>query len=143
MDPISIISIISGAAAIARECTQVIKLLKEITDKFSISKITCASMMQELDIVCLAWERIESYLHTWGDSGEMDTHFLDRLERQLDFGKMIMAALSEDLSSFDLETFTFIQKTRFVWNESLFQAHQERIRGQAAALTLLVSVMQL
>ena len=143
MDPVSVFSIVTGAAGLALQCAQVAKSLHDLSGKFQDARLTISSALQELETIQLAWERIERLLRTWEDTDGADTELLQRLSRQLEFGDMIMTALLEDISEHQQAPNSFRQRTRIIWNESLFHAHQDRIRGQATAMTLLLSVIQL
>lgn len=143
MDPVSVISIVTGAASLALQCAQVVKSLHDISGKFKDAHLAISSALQELEIIQLAWERIERLLRTWEDIDEADAELLQRLSRQLEFGDMIMTALLEDISGYQRGSYSFRRRSKVVWNESLFRAHQDRIRGQATAMTLLLSVLQL
>ena len=143
MDPVSVISIVTGAASLAFQCAQVAKALHDMSGKFKDAHMTISSALQELEIIQLAWERIERLLRTWEDNDGADAELLLRLSRQLEFGDMIMTALGEDISGYQRGSYSFRRRSKVVWNESLFRAHQDRIRGQATAMTLLLSVLQL
>ncbi|KAL8791592.1 MAG: hypothetical protein Q9195_005797 [Heterodermia aff. obscurata] len=143
MDPVSVISLVTGAASLAVQCAQVAKSLHDVSGKFKDAHLTISSAVQELDIIQLAWERIEHLLRTWVDDHGADTELLQRLSRQLEFGDIVMSALSDHINEYKQPPDSLRQKTKVVWNESLFRAHQERIRGQATAMTLLLSVVQL
>lgn len=82
-------------------------------------------------------------MQTWEDNEVMDPDLLARLNRQVDVGNMIMTALSEDLSTYDLTSGSLGQRAKVVWNESVFQGYQDMMRGQATAMTLLISVLQM
>lgn len=143
MDPVSVISIVTGAASLALQCAQVAKSLHDLSDKFKDAHLTIASAVQELDIIRLAWERIEQLLSTWVNHDGADAELLQRLARQLGFGDMIMTALLNDISEYQRGSYTFRRRSKIVWNENLFRAHQEGIRGQATAMTLLLTVLQM
>ena len=142
-DPISVFSIVSGSASLAMQCAQVAKALYDIAGKFKHAELTVMSAVQELDIIRLAWEKIEKILQDWDDGNESDADLLSRLHRQLDFGNMVMTALSKDLAAFEKRSYSLVQRSKVVWNEGLFKAHQHRIRGQVAAMNLLISVLSM
>lgn len=143
MDPVSIFSIVTGAAGLALQCGKVAKSLHDLSAKFIDARLTILSATQELDIIRLAWERIQELLQTWEDNDTMDPDLLARLNRQVDIGGLVMTALSEDLSSYDLTSDSLGQSAKVVWNESILQGYQDMMRGQATAMTLLLSVLQM
>ena len=143
MDPVSIFSLISGAAGLALQCGQVARSLHDLIDKFKDTDMTMLSAAQELDIIRLAWERIGLVLSKWNESDEADTDLLQRLRRQLEFGNLVMGTLTEDLAALGQKSYIFSRRAKFIWNEQQFKLHHDRIRGQVAAMNLLLSVLQL
>ena len=136
-------SIAAASVGLILQCAKIVSTLRGIADSFSDARLTVLSAIQELDIIQLAWEKIEQLLKTWESSREMEEELLQRLSRQLEFGRMVMTALSDDLPVLTKKSYSLTQTTRIVWNQDLFRAHQDRIRGQAAAMTLLLSVLQM
>ena len=125
------------------QCAKVIKGLHDLAGKDKNAEVSIRSTAHELDIIRLAWERIESVLMAWeGDEGS-DDELLERLRQNLEFGALIVAALAEDMSTFTKRPFTFTQRSKYVWSEKKFKDHQDRIRGQVSAMNLLVSVLKM
>ena len=143
MDPVSVSSIVIGAASLAIQCAQATKCLHDLRGKLRDAHLTIISAIQEIENVRIAWERIQQLLSTWGDDHGADTELLQQLGRQVELGAIILTALSNDLQTFEPNPSSLSQRTRIVWNESLLQAHQDRVRGQATAMTLLLSVLQM
>ena len=54
-----------------------------------------------------------------------------------------MDALKEGLLVYGVQEMSFKQRTRIIWNEKALQAHQSRVRDQAASMTLLLQAIQL
>ena len=97
-------------------------------------------MVQNLDIMQLAWDRIG----VWSkDVISTDDTFTQRLNRFLETGALVLDALEEDLQSYDASNMTFSQRSRLVWNETTLQGHQTRIRDQAQSMSLLLQAIQL
>lgn len=142
-DPITAIQVISAATSLAAQCAQVIKGLHDLAGKLKNAKLSIRSTAHELDIIRLAWERIESALRSWEGDEESDENLLQRLRLNLDFGRLIVSSLAEDMHSFTKRPLTFARRSKYVWSEEKFKGHQDRIRGQAGAMTLLVSVLKL
>lgn len=152
MEPVSVFSILTGAASLAMQCAQVAKFVHDLRGKFKDAHLTIVSAMQELNTVRVAWKRIEQVLRTWEDSNGADTELLQQLSQQIHLGVIILTALCDDLLAIEQKPSLFRQRkklasfdrrARIVWNEDLLKAHQDRIRGQAIAMNLLLSVIQL
>ncbi|KAG6991419.1 hypothetical protein G7Y79_00052g087590 [Physcia stellaris] len=146
-DPITVLQVISASTTLVAQCAQVIKGLYELAGKFKNAELSILSIAHELDIIALAWERIEGVLKSWEGMietmADSDHDLLARLRRNLAFGDLIVTSLAEDMSTFVKRPVTFGQRSRYVWNEERFRGHLDRIRGQVGAMHLLVSVLNL
>lgn len=97
-------------------------------------------MVQNLDAIQLAWERIS----TWAKSSELDQNtedaaFIQRLEKLLEGGTLVMDALEDDLLSYNNTTkLSFFTRSKFVFNEAILQGHQSRLRDQTISMTLVL-----
>ena len=141
-DPISIISLVEGSITLIVQCSSAIKSLNEIAGKYKQAELILSSMIQEVDVIELAWKRIkdwsESYTNEAGD-GEL----LERLDKSLKCGTNVISALQDDLLDYGSKKLGFMQRTRLNWNEKVLRDHQDRIRGQVQAMSLLLQVMEL
>ena len=141
-DPISIISLVEGSITLIVQCGSAIKSLNEIAGKYKQAELILSSMIQEVDVIELAWKRIkdwsESYTNEAGD-GEL----LERLDKSLKCGTNVISALQDDLLDYGSKKLGFMQRTRLNWNEKVLRDHQDRIRGQVQAMSLLLQVMEL
>ncbi len=146
-DPITVLQVISASTNLVAQCAQVIKGLHDLAGKFRNAELSILSIANELDIIRLAWERIEGVLKSWEGMMEeienSDHDLLARLRQNLTFGNLIISSLAEDMNTFTKRPFTFGQRSRYVWNEEKFRGHQDRIRGQVGAMNLLVSILKL
>lgn len=141
MDPVTTIGIVEGSISLAVKCGSVAKSLKCLAGQYKYAKLTTSTMVQNLDIMNFAWDRIG----VWSkDFMPMDDNApTQRLERFLETGSLVLDALEEDLKSYDVSRMTFTQRSRLVWNENIFQGHQNRIRDQAQSMGLLLQALQL
>ena len=141
-DPISIISLVEGSVTLIVQCGSAIKSLNEIAAKYKQAELILSSMIQEVDVIELAWKRIkdwfESYTNEAGD-GEL----LERLDKSLKCGTNVISALQDDLLAYGSKKLGFMQRTRLNWNEKALRDHQGRIRGQVQAMSLLLQVIEL
>ena len=142
-DPATIIQVISASTSLVAQCAKVIKGLHDLAVKYKNAELSIRSTAHELDIIRLAWERIESALRSWEGNEDSDDELLQRLSQNLEFGALIVASLDEDMSTFTKRPFTFTQRSKYVWTEGKFKDHQDRIRGQVLAMNLLVSVLKM
>ena len=140
MDPVTIVGIVEGSISLAVQCGSVAKSLNSVAGQYKYAKLTISTMIQSLDIMQVAWERISAWSKTMPTD---DDELSQRLERFLETGFLVLDALEEDLQSYDVSRMTFRQRSRLVWNENILQGHQNRIRDQAQSLSLFLQVIQL
>ena len=146
MDPTTVISIMSGSLGLAVKVGTVVNDLYKLSMRFKYAQLTLESIASECEMVQAAWEGIEAWAKkqpTEPDEGRQ--RLLDRLSKSLLFGTMVFGKLEEDLKEFlaEPQNLGFFRRTKLVWNEDCFAQHQNRIRGQVTALTLLLQVIDL
>ena len=141
MDPVTIIGLVEGSISLAVQCGSVAKNLNNMAGQYKHAKLTLSTMVQNLDIMQLTWDRIAVWSkdHVFTDNDSLK----DRLERFLNTGFVVLDALEEDLRSYNASKPTFRQRSRLLWNEGTLQAHQTRIRDQAQSMSLLLQAVQL
>lgn len=144
MDPATIIQIIEGSLSLALQCGQATKTLSDIAAKYKFASLTISSMVQVLDTIQLAWSQIgewsQGFVPETAGDGEV---FLQRLQRSLDNGIVIMDALAGDLKPYQTHNLSFMQRSKAIWNENTLRGHQDRISHQAMAMTCLLQAIQL
>ena len=140
-DPISLISIVTGPASIAIQCAQLGKILSDTAKKMKHAELEISSIISELEVIRLAWERVEQLLRAW--PYELENDLLVRLRIQISFGDLVMNALAADVARMQKQKHGPTQRAKIVWNEALFKGHQDRLRGQLMAMNLLISVLNL
>lgn len=149
MDPASVFAIVEGAGSLALKCVSLAKTLNDVASKYKQAKLTVLSMVQQIDVVQLAWERIDKWSQTLLKEGietqlqEGDVKLLERLQKSLNVGHMVMEALEEDLLPFQrqLDHLGFRGKTSLIWQESALTAHQDRLGHQVQAMTCLLQTI--
>lgn len=105
-------------------------------------------MIDQCQTIKMAWSRIESWAQrqTTTSSSSIDDQIIERLGSSVQTGNIIISALEEDILQVlgeTLATVGFRRRNKIVWNEQVFRDHQDRIRGQLGAMTLLVEVTKL
>ncbi len=141
MDPITIVGIVEGSISLAVQCGSVAKSLNNVAGQYKYAKLTISTMVQNLDIMQLAWNRIGTWYKDYMPIGHDGVR--QRLERFLETGSLVLNALEEDLQSYNVSNMTFSQRSRLIWNENTLQGHQNRIRDQAQSMSLLLQAIQL
>ena len=140
MDPVTLVGILEGSISLAVQCGSVAKSLNNLAGQYKYGKLTISTMIQNLDIMQVAWERIG----VWSKASmPTDDGFTQRLEGFLETGCLVLDALKEDLRSYNVSRMTFRQRSRLVWNENILQGHQNRIRDQAQSMSLFLQAIQL
>ena len=144
-DPVTVLGIVNGSAGLIIECASVIKSLHEVAGKHKKAGIAVMSLVSEVDTIELAWTRIKDWAEAYSKDAAVDTGLLERLNRSLECGALVMSALQNDISGYQSNgsTLSFRQRSKAVWNETALQDHQNRVRGQAVAMTLLLQVLKL
>jgi hypothetical protein len=145
MDPATILSLVSASSSLTLKCGTIIKDLYQLAERYKHAEISILSIIDECRTIELAWSRIEQWATHNLQSCDDYEALQDRLQLSLYSGSLVMSELAKDLASVQdaPQISTFRRKTKFVWNQSLFKEHQDRIRGQVCALTLLLEVIQL
>ena len=139
VDPISIIS---GSIGLILQCGSAIKSLNEIAAKYRQAELTLSSIIQEVDVIELAWKRIKDWFESYTDEAG-DIELLERLDKSLKCGTNVISALQDDLLNYGSKKLGFMQRSRLSWHEEALRDHQYRIRGQVQAMSLLLQVIEL
>ena len=141
MDPVSIVGLMEGSISLAVQRGSVARSLNHLAGQYKYAKLTILTMVQNLDIMQLVWDRIR----LWSKDGMStdDDNFTQRLKGFLETGALVLGALEEDLQSYDVSNMTFSQRSRLIWNDTILQGHQTRIRDQAQSMCLLLQTVQL
>lgn len=143
MDLVTIVQVVEGSLSLALQCGNATKTLSDIAAKYKYAKLTIISMVQGLDTIQLAWSQIGEWSKGYLPETAGDREFLQRLQRSLENGFMIMDALEGDLKPYQTNVLSFMQRSKAIWNENTLRGHQDRIGHQALAMTLLLQAIQL
>ena len=141
MDPVSIVGLVEGSIGLAVQCGSILKRLNSLAGQYKYAKLTILTMVQNLEIMQLSWDRIGVWSVDYVPKSSHDIS--QRLERFLETGSLVLGALEEDLRSYDVSDMSFRERSRLLWNESIMQGHQNRIRDQAQSMSLLLQAIQL
>ena len=142
VDPISIVSLLEGSISLIIQCGSAIKSLNEIAAKYKQAELTLSSIIQEMDVIELAWKRIKDWFESYTNEAG-DIELLERLDKSLKCGTNVISALQVDLLDYGSMSLGFMQRSRLSWNEKALRDHQDRIRGQVQAMSLLLQVIEL
>ncbi len=141
-DPISIISLVEGSISLIVQCGSAIKSLNEIAAKYKQAELTLSSMIQEVDVIELAWKRIKDWFESYTNEAG-DVELLERLDKSLKCGTNVISALQDNLLDYGSKRLGLMQRSKLNWNENALRDHQYRIRGQVQAMSLLLQVIEL
>ena len=144
-DPVTVLAIVNGSAGLILKCVSVVKSLHEVAGKHQKAGIAVMSLVSEVDTIELAWIRIKEWAEGYSKADTVDTELLNRMNRSLECGTLVMSALQNDISDYEKygSKLSFRQRSKAVWNERALQDHQNRVRGQAVAMSLLLQVLKL
>ena len=143
MDLITIVQVVEGSLSLALQCGNATKTLSDIAAKYKYAKLTITSMVQGLDTIQLAWSQIGEWSKDYVPETAGDRDFLQRLQRSLENGFMIMDALEGDLKPYQTSILSFMQRSKAIWNENTLRGHQDRISHLALAMNCLLQAIQL
>ena len=143
-DPISVISLVEGSIGLVLQCGSVAKTLSDMIVKFKTAEVAITSLIQEVETIQFAWSRIKGWSEDHAEAAT-DSQFVQRLEKSLECGTLILSALEQDLADYKhrVNNANFVLRSKMAWNERAFLDHQHRVRGQVQAMTLLLQVSQL
>lgn len=149
MDPTSVLAIVNGSLDLALKCASVVKSLHDVASKHKYAELSLVSMIDECQTFRLAWGRIQSWAQRQQESTVMvDDQLAKRLCSSLAAGMMVLSALEQDLvhlggAAAPVGSLGFRRRNKIIWNEQVFRDHQDRLRGQIGAMTLLLEVIKL
>ena len=144
-DPVTVLGIVNGSAGLILKCAYVVKSLYEVAEKYEKAGIAVMALESEVDTNELAWTRIKKWAEDYSTDATVDTGLLKRMNRSLECGALVMSVLQNDLSDYQRNgsSLSFRQRSKAIWNERALQDHQNRVRGQAVAMALLLQVLKL
>ena len=144
MDPASIIGLVDASIDLAIKCGKTVKHLNTLASQYKHARLTISSMVQTLDSLQLAWNRISVWSRSYvPDQDAVENGLVERLQRVLETGALVMEALYQDLFTYHPDDLGFTQRSRLIWNDQVLQIHRSRLRDQAASMTLLLQAIQL
>ena len=124
MDPASIIGLVDASLGLAIKCGSTVKRLNTVASQYKHARLTILSMVQNLDSLQLAWNRISVWSKSYvPDQEAVEDGLIERLERFLETGALVMEALDEDLSTYNPDDLSFTQRSRLIWNNQVLQDH--------------------
>ena len=143
-----IFGLVSGAAGLATACSGAARTLHRLAAKYKESELSIRLLVQQVTTIKTAWDRIRN----WSESCEENLHpslynigLLQRLEQSLECGDLVISSLEGDLLPYkkELKRMKPRQRSKAVWNDSLIQIHQNRLRDQVSTMLLLLQVLDL
>lgn len=143
-DPIAVISLVEGSIGLVLQCGSVAKTLSDMIAKFKHAEVSITSMIQEVETIQFAWNRIKEWSEEHAEAAT-DSQFVQRLEKSLQCGTLVLSALEQDLANYKhtADNASFRLRSKMAWNERAFLDHQHRVRGQVQAMTMMLQVSQL
>jgi hypothetical protein len=145
-DPATILAIVNGSVGLALKIGTVANKLYTLSQRLTYAELTIQLLASECKTIQAAWDGIEAWVRQQPDHHEEGQQaLLDRIKESLLFGTMVLTALEGDLDQFinQPQGSGLLRRNKIVWNEASFKGHQDRIRGQVAAMTLLLQVIKL
>ncbi|PSN64119.1 hypothetical protein BS50DRAFT_576728 [Corynespora cassiicola Philippines] len=140
--------IVGAVASLAQICAGVMTGLQHLVGTYQQSDNIILSVLDECENLKLAWLFIRRWVESQRDQPEeLAAALIDRFKKSIASGKQLMEALEKDIERAKNDEPGRLQKykrkTYIVWKVKAFSEHQERIRGQIEALTLLIVILRL
>lgn len=143
MDPASILALVAACASLVKSSASVVKSLHDIASSYKDAGLDILSLEEVCETTRFAWTRLEEWAAQNPSTIESSDEVLQRFQRSIYAGQIMMNALEHDIAKATPRTGTFRRRANLVWNRSAFQEHQSRIRDQNAALQLLLQVLSM
>ncbi|KAF2797877.1 hypothetical protein K505DRAFT_414740 [Melanomma pulvis-pyrius CBS 109.77] len=143
MDPASVLGIVAGCTTLTVRCASVVQNLSSLVKTYKNAELFILTISEECETIQFAWQRIEQWASQNLQYVEDTEQLRDRLQRSIYSGELVMAALEEELVAILSRTNDIKRRAGLVWNNNVFLDHQNRIRGQVAALQLLLQVISM
>jgi 6-phosphogluconate dehydrogenase (decarboxylating) len=145
MDPVSIIGLVNASIGLAIKVGQTVKDVQTISSQYKYAEVSIAALSNECRTFATVLKKIEVWLRIVDSDVTHDELILEQLSSSLECGNIVLEAMNDDLLDF---TKTWRKKspwskTKFLFNEGVFDAHQKRIGGQLQALSCLLQSMNL
>ncbi|KAF2657010.1 hypothetical protein K491DRAFT_677641 [Lophiostoma macrostomum CBS 122681] len=143
MDPVTIISLGGACSGLVNKCGSVVKTLHNLIEAYKYADLSIMSLSEECANIQFAYSHVEQ----WASQDPTGSHnlgpFLNRLQQTMQSGQLVFSALEEDLKRLVPKTSSLRRRATLVWHEALFDSHRIRLRGQAASLHLLLTVISM
>ncbi|KAL8992400.1 MAG: hypothetical protein Q9169_007133 [Polycauliona sp. 2 TL-2023] len=146
----SVSTVAKGAAALASGCEDVAKGLADLAQRYRDVDSRLASIAQELSTTQHAWQLIQDLTDRWRSHGYLSQDLLLRLDQSIAWGRLILAALDDDMSACHKRLASpgdgfrsRFGRSRVIWSEDSLKRHQERVKSQAKSMGLLISILKM
>lgn len=148
MDPISIIGLLATAGNIATTITCTIKSLSDLRDQIKEADVRIRLLIGELSTIKSALSQINDWTHYLDDTHKQ-ADVIAGLKVSLEGCQLAMDALAEEVRLLvgNATPETTLKsgmrtRTKYAWNESTIQQHENRLYAQMAALQLLLQAVR-
>jgi hypothetical protein len=143
MEPASVVGLVAACASLVRTCASLIKTLHNVAGLYRDAELSILSLIEVCETTRFAWTTLEEWANKNISTVEDANLVLQRFQRSLYAGQLIMGALEQDVAKAIPKIGVFRRRANLVWNAAAFQEHQARIRDQNAALQLLLQVLSM
>lgn len=143
MDPASIVSLVAACGSLTKQCASVVKALHGLMETLKHAELALLSMSEECSTIRFAWRKIGDWANENLKHQDDCEELVERLQRSLYCGGLVMSALEDEISTVQSHPGSFKRGVNLAWNKSVFEEHQTHLRGQVAALQLLLQVLSL
>lgn len=145
MDPASIIGLISSSVGLATQTGKIAKDIQTLSSQYKYAEVSLVALSNECRTFATVLNKTEAWLRSVDDGVTHDQLILEQLSSSLECGNVVLKAFEDDLFAFtepELHKSPW-RKTKFLFNEGVFDGHQKRIDHQLQALSCLLQSMNL
>ncbi|KAL8959252.1 MAG: hypothetical protein Q9183_005668 [Haloplaca sp. 2 TL-2023] len=144
----SVSTIASGAGALATACENIAKGLRDLAERYRDANALLSIIARDLYTTQCAWQIVHHLTDGWRLQGRSSQDLLLRLDQSVAWGRLILAALDDDMSSCFIRLATpgeglrtWFRRSRVAWSDGSLKRHHGRIRSQIMSMDLLISVL--
>lgn len=148
MDPLSLTASI---LAITTTCLKSAHLLNGLRDKYKHAQMTISALCAEATAISAALSQIQSLI--LGNPDAVITQLRPRSEVIATFDSaltgcsVVLAVLDDEIAALITEgrsgDMSWDQRVKLVWKDAVMQDLLQQLRGQSAAIGLLIQVLQM
>lgn len=147
MDPATIIGTLSAAGTIVAAIGNVAHDLSRLRERYREADTTIGLLLTELFAIQGALRYVELWAQHAARDGLIQEELVSYFEVSLEGCRTAVSLLSEKVAALheasSSQEHNFRARARTVWHESALKDHQQHLRSQVQALSILIQTVQM